>query len=101
MRALPLAVVALGLATAGCSSSGGHPAAGSTAGAAKTPAPCKLTRAQRRTVARALPDIRRLRRIQAPKRTFSEHGAPHQNEMTGTFMMDLGRKAPRRADGRA
>ena len=79
----------LGLGAAGCSG-GGHPAASSTAAAAKQASPCRLDRAQRHTVALALADIRRLRRIQAPVRTFSEHGAPHQNEVTGKFMMDLG-----------
>lgn len=53
-------------------------------------APCKLSRAQRRTVARALADIRRLRRIQAPMHTFSQHGAPNQNAVTGRLMLDLG-----------
>ena len=88
--ALALAVVVLGLVAAGCSSSGGHPAATATAGAPKSAAPCKLDRAQRRTVARALADIRRLRRIQAPMQTFSQHGAPNQNVVTGEFLLDLG-----------
>ena len=87
-RALVLAVVALGLAVAGCS--GGHPAATATAGTPRSLAPCKLSRAQRRTVARALADIRRLRRIQAPIQTYSERGAPNQDIVTGKFLLDLG-----------
>ena len=75
---------------AGCSSGGGHPAAIATAGTPSGPAPCKLDRAQRRAVARALADIRRLRRIQAPMHTFSQHGAPTQNAVTGKFLLDLG-----------
>jgi hypothetical protein len=78
------------LVTAGCSNSGGHPAAIGTASTPRSSAPCKLDRAQRRTVARALADIRRLRRIQAPMHTFSQHGAPTQNAVTGKLMLDLG-----------
>jgi hypothetical protein len=52
--------------------------------------PCKLDTAQRRAVARALADIRRLRRIQAPMQTFAQHGAPNQNAVTGKLMLDLG-----------
>jgi hypothetical protein len=88
--ALALAVAALGLLAAGCGSSGGHPVATATASTPRSSAPCKLDRAQRRTVARALADIRRLRRIQAPMHTFSQHGAPSQNEVTGKLMLDLG-----------
>jgi hypothetical protein len=88
--ALALAVAALGLLAAGCGNSGGHPAATATANTPRTSAPCKLDRSQRRTVARALADIRRLRRIQAPMHTFSQHGAPTQNAVTGKFLLDLG-----------
>jgi hypothetical protein len=88
--ALALAVAALGLLAAGCGSSGGHLAATATARTPRSSAPCKLDRAQRRTVARALADIRRLRRIQAPMHTFSQHGAPTQNVVTGRFLLDLG-----------
>ena len=52
--------------------------------------PCKLNAGQQRAVVRALADIRRLRRIQAPVRRFSQHGAPNQNEVTGKLMLDLG-----------
>jgi hypothetical protein len=55
------------------------------------PAACELTKAQRRTVALARADIRRLRRIQAPMQSFSQHGAPGQNTLTGKLMLDLGR----------
>jgi hypothetical protein len=88
--ALALAVAVLGLVAAGCSNSGGHPGAIATASAPTSSAPCKLDRAQRRAVARALADIRRLRRIQAPMQTFSQHGAPNQNAVTGKLMLDLG-----------
>ena len=88
--ALALAVAVLGLVAAGCSNGGGHPAAVATASTPRSSAPCKLDRAQRRAVARALADIRRLRRIQAPMQTFSQHGAPSQNAVTGKLMLDLG-----------
>jgi hypothetical protein len=83
-------VAVLAFVPASCGN-GGHTAARATAGTQNTLAPCKLSRAQRHTVAVALADIRRLRRIQAPMRTFSQHGAPHQNEVTGEFMLDVGR----------
>ena len=85
-----LAVAVLGLVAAGCGNNGGHPAASATASTPSSSAPCKLDRAQRRTVARALADIRRLRRIQAPVQTFSQRGAPTQNAVTGKFMLDVG-----------
>jgi hypothetical protein len=89
-RALALAVTLLGLVAAGCGNSGGHPVATATASTPRSSAPCKLDRAQRRAVARALADIRRLRRIQAPMQTFSQRGAPTQNAVTGKLMLDLG-----------
>ena len=87
----PLAVAAAGLAmvAAGCGDSGGH-AAVTAAGTSSSLAPCKLDKAQRRTVALALADIRRLRRIQEPVQRFSQRGAPNQEVMTGKFEMDLG-----------
>jgi hypothetical protein len=88
--ALVLAVAVLGFVAAGCGNGGGHRAASATAGKPRGPAPCKLDRAQRRGLARALADIRRLRRIQAPMETFSQHGAPNQNVVTGKFLIDLG-----------
>jgi hypothetical protein len=89
-EALVLAVAALGLVAAGCSNSGGRRAATATASTPRSSAPCKLDRAQRRGVARALADIRRLRRIEAPIQTFSQHGAPTQNMVTGKFLLDVG-----------
>ena len=86
--ALALAVAVLALVAAGCNSRGRHPAA--TATAARRSAPCTLGRAQRRAIARSLADIRRLRRIQSPLQTFSEHGAPNENTVTGKFLLDLG-----------
>jgi len=90
LRVLALAaVVVLGSIAAGCGSSGQH-AASFTASTPKKSAPCKLDKAQRRTVAKAQADIRRLRQIQAPMHAFSQHGAPGQEEMTGKFQLDLG-----------
>jgi hypothetical protein len=88
--ALALAAAVLGLVAAGCGNSSGHAAATATVSTPRRSAPCKLNRAQRRTVALALADIRRLRRIQAPMRTFSQRGAPNQEVLTGKFEMDLG-----------
>ena len=87
--ALALAVAVLGLVAAGCTNSGGHSAT-ATASPPGSSAPCKLDKAQRHTVALALADIRRLRRIQAPMHTFSQHGAPTQEALTGKFLLDLG-----------
>jgi len=92
LRFLPAAVVVAVLAVfaSGCSSGGGHSAATTTATTASSSAPCRLTAAQRHTVARALADIRHLRRIQAPVQTFSQRGAPGQEQATGQFLLDLG-----------
>jgi hypothetical protein len=86
MARLPVALCVFGLAllAAGCSSGSRH----TTSAAA--PTTCKLTTAQRRTIALARADIRRLRRIQAPVQTFSERGVPGQVTVTGKFMVDLG-----------
>jgi hypothetical protein len=84
-----LAVAALALVAAVCSHDGGHRAT-ATVVTTKSSAPCKLDRAQRRTVALARADIRRLRRIQAPVQTFSRRGAPGQEALTGKFLLDLG-----------
>jgi hypothetical protein len=85
---LPCAA-ALAFVAAGCGNNGGHPDA-ATANTPRPLAPCKLNKAQRRAVARALADIRRLRRIEASMQSYSQHGAPHQNEVTGKLMLDLG-----------
>ena len=87
--ALALAVAVLGLVAAGCGNGGGHSAATAVVTTPRSSTPCKLNRAQRHTVARSLADIRRLRRIQAPMRTFSQRGAPNQEVMTGKFLLDL------------
>jgi hypothetical protein len=88
---LALAVAALALVAAGCGKSGRQSAAAtSVAATPKALEPCKLDRAQRRTVALALADIRRLRHIQAPVQRFSQRGAPGQNVLTGKFEIDLG-----------
>jgi len=76
---------ALAVPAAGCGNSTKHAAATTR----KSSEPCKLNRAQRRTVALALADIRRLRGIQAPVQTFSQRGAPGQVELTGKFELDL------------
>jgi len=86
--ALAITVAVLALLAAGCGNSGGHAAA--TTSTTSSQAPCTLDKAQRHTVAMALADIRRLRRIQAPVQTFSQEGAPMQNEVTGKFMLDVG-----------
>jgi hypothetical protein len=83
-----LVVAVLGLIATGCSS--GDHATATTAAAPKRPAPCKLDKAQGHTVALALADIHRLRRIQAPVQTFSQRGAPGQEQVTGKFLLDLG-----------
>jgi len=88
--AAALAVVVLALLAAGCRSGGEHRAAATTTAESKRSAPCKLTPAQRRTVALALVDIRRLRRIEAPVQSFSQQGAPHEEQVTGKFLLDLG-----------
>lgn len=88
--ALPAAAAVVVLVAAGCGHSGGHSAAIVSTSAPKSSPPCKLDRAQRRAVALALADIRRLRRIETRMQTFSQRGAPHQNELTGKFMLDLG-----------
>jgi len=90
MWALALAVAVLGLVAAGCSNGGGHPAATAAATSPRSPGPCKLDGAQRRTVTRAVADIRRLRRIEATMQTFSQRGAPNQERLTGKFLLDLG-----------
>jgi hypothetical protein len=87
---LAVAFLVLGLAAAGCGHGGGHSAATATTGTQRSSAPCRLDRAQRRSVARAHADIRRLRRIQAPVQRFSQGGAPNQIQVTGTFLVDLG-----------
>lgn len=52
---------------------------------------CRLSPAQKRGIARAQTDIRRLRRAQARLHTFSERGTPEQERLTGRFLVDLTR----------
>jgi hypothetical protein len=82
-----LLVAVLALAAAGCGNGGSHSAATATQGRT---AACKLSSAQRRGIARAQADIRRLRRIEAPVHTFSQRGAPNENLVTGKLLLDLG-----------
>jgi hypothetical protein len=89
--AAALAVAAVALVAAGCGSGGRRAATPTTDTVTpRRSAPCKLDRAQRRGEARALADIRRLRRIEAPVQTFSQRGAPTQNMLTGKFLLDVG-----------
>jgi hypothetical protein len=85
-----LLVIAAAILAAGCGNSGGHTGASATASTTRSSAPCKLTTAQRRGLARTLADIGRLQRIEARMQTFSERGGPNQNVVTGTFLLDLG-----------
>jgi hypothetical protein len=88
---LALAVAVLGLLAAGCSnSSGGDRTATPTATTPTRAVACKLNSAQRRRVARARADIRRLQRIEARMQTFSERGAPGQEQLTGKVILELG-----------
>jgi hypothetical protein len=87
---LALAVAVLGVVAAGCSDSSGHRAATPTAITSTSPASCKLNKAQRRGVARARVDIRRLQRIEARMQTFSQRGAPGQEQLTGKVILELG-----------
>jgi hypothetical protein len=86
-----LAVAVLALVAAGCGSSSGHRVATPTASTTpSSSAACKLNRAQRRGVARARADIQRLQRIEARMQTFSERGAPGQEQLTGKVILELG-----------
>ena len=91
--AFALAVASLGLVAAGCGS-GGHPASTAAAARAGSSSPCTLSAAQRRGKVRALADIRRLRRLEASLQRSSERGAPHQEQLTGKFLLDLLRNLP-------
>ena len=86
---LVLAVGLLGLVAAGCGNGGEHRGATPMVGTSGSVA-CKLDRAQRRGVARARADIRRLKRIEARMQTFSERGAPGQEQLTGKVILELG-----------
>ena len=88
--ALAHVVAVLGLVAAGCSDSSGRRAATPAASTPTHAAACTLNRAQRRGVARARADIRRLQRIEARMQTFSERGAPGQEQLTGKVILELG-----------
>jgi hypothetical protein len=88
--AVSAALIVLGLLVAGCGKSGVHPAANATVTSRSSSAPCRLTRAQRRTVVRVLGDIGRLRRLEAPMQTYSQHGTQAQLILTGKVEVDLG-----------
>jgi hypothetical protein len=88
--ALALAVAVLGLVAAGCGDSSGRRAATPATITSTSSASCKLDKAQRRGVARARADIRRLQRIEARMQTFSLRGAPGQNQLTGKVILELG-----------
>ena len=87
--ALALAVALLALVAAGCGG-GGHRDVTVTASTQRSSTACKLDSAQRRGVARARADIRRLQRIEARMQTFSERGAPGQEQLTGKVILELG-----------
>jgi hypothetical protein len=84
-----LGVAVLAAVAAGCGGSGSRHA---VAPAPPAPAPktCKLTAAQHRAVARSRLDIRRLRQIQKPLHTFTQHGTPAQQAVTSKFLLDSG-----------
>ena len=52
--------------------------------------PCVLSASQRRAVAHAKADIRRLHRLEAPLHTFHERGTPAQESLTNTFLLEVG-----------
>jgi hypothetical protein len=84
------AVVVLAAVAGGCGNGGGRSSATAAATTQRASAPCRLSSAQRRSVARALADIRRLRRIEAPMQTYSQRGTPRQLLLTGKVEVDLG-----------
>ncbi len=85
------AVAVLGLMAAGCSDGSEHRAATPTVTSTSTRSEsCKLDKAQRRGVARARADIRRLQSIEARMQTFSQRGAPGQERLTGKVILELG-----------
>ena len=50
---------------------------------------CIPSAKQRRAVARASSDIRRLQRIEGPLRRYSDRGTPAQEAVTGKFLLDV------------
>jgi hypothetical protein len=92
IRALSLVTLVLAVAAAGCGGSGRkHAATTTTTTTRQSDGPCRLSKAQRREVALALSDIRRLRKIEEPLHKFSDQGTPAQERVTGEFLVDIGR----------
>jgi hypothetical protein len=83
-----LVVAAVAVVAAGCGGNGGRHAVAPAATPAPAPKTCRLTAAQHRAIARSRRDIRRLREIQKPLHTFSQHGTPAQESMTTKFLLD-------------
>jgi hypothetical protein len=86
-----LSVAALAFLAAGCGGGGSRHALPTTTSTttSRPIGPCKLDARQRRTVALALSDIRRLRKIQEPLQKFSDRGTPAQEKGTGKFLLDV------------
>jgi hypothetical protein len=85
-----LAVAVLAVVASGCGGGGGRSAVAPATPPAPAPKTCKLTAAQQRAIARSRRDIRRLREIQKPLHTFSQHGTPEQQSGTNQFLLDSG-----------
>jgi hypothetical protein len=83
-----LVVAVLAVLAAGCGGNGGRHAVAAAPPPAPAPKTCKLTAAQHRAIAKSRRDIRRLREIQKPLHTFSQHGTPAQESMTTKFLLD-------------
>jgi hypothetical protein len=83
-----LVVAVLAAVAASCGGSRETTPSATTTAAAPSRKPCTLTTAQHRAVARSLRDIRRLREIQKPLHTFTQHGTPAQESMTTRFLLD-------------
>ena len=90
MIARILLLVTVALAVAACGADKRHAATHSEASAGGLK-PCRLTKAQRRSITSAEADIRRLKKIQAPLHTYTEMGTPAQERVTGQFLLDMGR----------
>jgi hypothetical protein len=85
-------VAAIGVAAVltGCGGSSRGMLGASTAMQSSPPAStCRLSARQRRAVAAAERDIRRLRQLEAPLTTFSEKGSPALQEQTNKVLMDI------------
>jgi hypothetical protein len=87
LSALGVAVLAV---VAACRAGSGSSHGVAAAPPAPPPKTCKLSPAQHRAVARSRLDIRRLRQIQKPLHTFTQHGTPAQQSVTSKFLLDSG-----------